>query len=447
MHGPAVARDPPRPRARLNLAPRLHPDETLSSWLERFAGAYGMTLGEFFLWLGYRNFLGYHEVPHDLDVSPPPDLAGVLALHTGLSAELLAAHRMEAFDALPPRWRRTFCPECWIEEGPYRRFEWAHNLSLVCPRHRRFLSERPLRREGPFLPWHEESWTEFYHDTNAWRDLRPSWDSEPWIRICAALGVEPHAEFLRAWPWLIELSRGAPAPWDRARPSAPAPCDDPHDPASAQDSRGGEDVRVAEVTAKQDMALYAMIQFYDFSLLQALDETVSEELMVDKRGELCDVRSPEVPYFTRLFAATVARHLWVRITQGEWRCGRAAALERTLRREERFDDELWWLEQRFQTWPQALEAAGRQLFQTRDPFPPVPPWQNCRECIREHGGSCRTRAGRSKFFSLREHRERALHELLSLGEYGRMVAIRALFPGETGEEICRAWSGPHLNRT
>ncbi len=73
---PVVARDPPRPRARLNLAPRLHPDETLSSWLERFAGAYGMRLREFFLWLGYRNFLGYCEVPHDLDVSPPPDLAG-----------------------------------------------------------------------------------------------------------------------------------------------------------------------------------------------------------------------------------------------------------------------------------------------------------------------------------------------------------------------------------
>ncbi|MBW4053734.1 MAG: TniQ family protein [Proteobacteria bacterium] len=318
-----VARDPPRPRARLNLAPRLHPDETLSSWLERFAGAYGMTLRELFLWLGYRNFLGYCEVPHDLDVSPPPDLAGVLASHTGLSAELLAAHRMEAFDALPPRWRRTFCPECWIEEGPYRCFEWAHNLSLVCRRHRRFLSERP-RRAGPFLPWHEESWTEFYHDTNAWQDLRPSWESEPWIRICTCLGVEPHAEFLRAWPWLIKLSHAAPDPWKRAEASI---ADDPRDHGAVEDARGGEDLRVEEVTAKQDVALYAMIRFYDFSLLQTLDETISrDDLMSDHSGgRLCDVRTPEVRYEIRLFAATVARHLWTRITQGEWRCGRARA--------------------------------------------------------------------------------------------------------------------------
>lgn len=356
-----VARHPPRPRARLNLAPRLHTDETLSSWLERFAGAYNMTLREFFLWLGYPDFLGYCQVPYDLDVSPPPDLAGLLASHAGLGAELLAAHRLDAFDALPLRRRRTFCPECWTEEGPYRRLEWAHGWSLVCRRHRRLLSERP-RPKVPSVRWHEESWTDFYQDTNAWRDLRPSWESEPWRAICQRLGVEPRTEFLRAWPWLIELSRPA------------------QDPACV------EDPRVDEVTAKQDVALYAMIRFFDFSLLEALDMTSSrEELMTDTSGgSLCDARTPNVPYRIRLFAVMVARHLWARLTQGRWQhCGRYEALKRAFRRRRRWNDEVWWLEQRLRTWPVALEDAGRRLFRRTDPFVLMPPWERCRECARD----------------------------------------------------------------
>lgn len=47
MRRRVVAKEPARARARLNLAPRLRTDETLSSWLERFAAAYGLTQGEF----------------------------------------------------------------------------------------------------------------------------------------------------------------------------------------------------------------------------------------------------------------------------------------------------------------------------------------------------------------------------------------------------------------
>ena len=256
MRPSVLARDPPRPRARLNLAPRLHADETLSSWLERFAAAYDMTLREFCVWLGYPNFLAYCQVPYDLDVAPPPDLAGLLASHAGLTAEFLAAHRMDAFDALPPARRRTFCPECWAEEGTYRRFAWAHGWALVCRRHRRLLSERP-QPQSPSVRWHEESWTEFYQDTRTWRDLRPSWQSRPWRRVCQRLGVEPRAEFQRAWPWLLELSR------------------------PAQDPARFEDQRVDEVTAKQDVALYAMIRFRHFSLLRVLDDTISDRDLMD----------------------------------------------------------------------------------------------------------------------------------------------------------------------
>ena len=52
-------------------------------------------------------------------------------------------HRLSRFEALRPHLRRTFCPQCWAEEGPYRRREWAHPWSLMCLRHRRLLSETP----------------------------------------------------------------------------------------------------------------------------------------------------------------------------------------------------------------------------------------------------------------------------------------------------------------
>lgn len=354
-----LARAPLRPRARLALAPRLHANETLTSWLERFAGAYGMTVREFVLWLGYPDLLGYAQAPYDLDVSQPPDLAAVLGAHAGLDAQRIAAHRMRGSGALPPERRRVFCPECWAEEGAYRRFEWARGWSLVCPRHRRVLRERP-RPKGPLVRWHEESWSEFYRDASAWGDLRPSWQSEEWQWICANLGVDPHAEFLRAWPWLLELS-GAP----NRRSSA------------------------SEV--KQDLALYGMIRFWQASLLQALDASIAQEdLMTDTSGgHICDVRTPDVPHRIRLLAGTVARHLWVRLTEGHWRCGRHETLERVLNEPGRWNDEEWWLEQRLRTWPVALQASGRELFRRTDPFVQLPPWERCRQCVRGVDGAVR----------------------------------------------------------
>lgn len=392
MRRPVLAQTPLRPRARLNLAPRLHADETLSSWLERFAARYGMSIRELFLWLGYPDFFQFARNPFDLDVVQPADLAGVLAAHTGIGADVIAAHGIDGASALTPERRRAFCPECWVEEAPYRRFEWAHGWSLVCPRHRRLLSERP-RAQGPFVHWSEEAWSEFYCDTGAWRDLRPSWQSEPWTRICAALGVEPHAEFLRAWPWLLELSQPAE---DSGRirdtnRSAYGGCDVPQDPHVLQDSRGPRDLPVDTLTVKQDLALYGMIRFWGFSLVQTLDGTISsDDLMQDTSGGwICGVRTPHAPYWIRLFAATAARHLWVRLTQGQWRCARYPILEQVVQHPERWNDEDWWLEQRLRTWPPPLATSGRELFRRTNPFVMLPPWERCRECLRGVQGAIR----------------------------------------------------------
>lgn len=379
MHRALVARPPWRPRARLNLAPRLHAEETLSSWLERFADAYGMTLREFFLWLGYPDLSRDTFLRYDLDVSPPEDLARVLAPHAGIPARWIAAHRLKDRGALAPYRRGAFCPQCWAEEGPYRRREWARGWSLICRRHRRLLSERPPASSAHRL-WYEESWSEFYRDRNAWRDLSPSWQSADWRRICASLGLEPQAEFLRLWPWLLELSGSAPgmarAP-AKASHSASGVCerlnDLPDRPALPAD----------ELTVKEDLALYGMIRFCNFSLLQMLDATVSNsDLMLDSAGgDICDLRTPNAPLWTRLFAVAVARQLWLRMTRGQWRCSRHELLERMLAYPRRWSDEEWWLEQRLRTWPRELAALGRQLFHRSTPEVPRPPWERCRQCL------------------------------------------------------------------
>src|SRR5437879_4917967 len=113
-----VARTLAVTRARLNLAPRVRRDETLSSWLERFAGAYGLKLGEFMRWLGYRNLFSYGQPLVDLDAAPPIDLADIMQQHAAIAAHAIEEHRLVGTAVLPVPLRRAFCSQCWVEEGP-----------------------------------------------------------------------------------------------------------------------------------------------------------------------------------------------------------------------------------------------------------------------------------------------------------------------------------------
>jgi hypothetical protein len=110
------ARAPLGTRARLNLTPRLHSGETISSWMERYAAAYGLTLREFLCWLGYPLNSQYIHPSLDLDVAPPPDLAEVLAPHAGLYGEVIDSHRLIGSTVIAPSHRRAFCAQCWSEE-------------------------------------------------------------------------------------------------------------------------------------------------------------------------------------------------------------------------------------------------------------------------------------------------------------------------------------------
>lgn len=375
---------------RLDLAPRLHSDETLSSWMERFAGAYALKVRDFAEWLGYRPLSSvYATWCLDLDVTPPTDFAVRLSQLSGLSARAIEAHRMSAVGALAPYLRRTFCPQCWAEEGPYRRREWASAWTFVCPRHRRLLSEKPLPKP-PFERDYEESWPEFYEATKLWRDSQPSWQGKCWRRICEALGVEPRTEFLRAWPWLRDLSQPAPA----SASSNMASSSRARVASWASSGCGvARDLTVHELIVKRDLTLYSLIQFKDQALLQVLDDTIPGRLLMEDStgGDICDVTIPQAPYEIRLFAAIVAQHIWERLTEGRWRCGHHEKIQRFLEKQWRWSDDDWWLEQRLRTWPAHLEAAGRQLLRKMNSFVLQPPWERCRlYCVRPLPGAVRS---------------------------------------------------------
>jgi hypothetical protein len=286
----------------------------------------------------------------------------MLSRVSGLSTQVIDAHCAAPDGLLPPHLRRTFCPECWVEEGLYRRRRLTNCWLFVCVRHRRLLAERPVMKP-PVSRDFEDSWLAFYEARHLWHPPAPTWRDERWERICAALGVEPRAEFLRAWLWLQELGE-----------------------------LGGlfRDCRPIEATLRtqRDLVLYALIGFHDRSVLQALDNTIPASALLQERfsGELCSIVSPEVGYDARLFAALVAMHLWERLEGRQWSCGQYQKLEAFLG-QQRSQDEDWWLEKRLRGWAPHLQAAGRKLLHREAPWVLPPPWERCREvCIRFEAG-------------------------------------------------------------
>jgi hypothetical protein len=371
---------------RLQLVPRFRTDETLSSWLERFAGGYGMTVRDFTQWVGYRQSQPYEGLSRiDLDIDPPADLAPVLSRVSGLTAQVIEAQRMIPDSTLLPHLRRTYCAQCWAEEGPYRRREWASSWSLVCTHHGRLLAEKPPPRP-PFEPDHEQSWLPFYRARQSWQDTGLAWQGERWRRICAALGVEPHTEFLRARLWFRGLQMLADRVIPQRRPSE----------SSKIFPGGSTNLNSTLNTApstdwciKRDLVLYASMRFRDRSLLQALDEAIPTSQLLQDRvsGDLCILVAPQVGYDIRLFAAVVAMHLWERLAGQPWRCGHSLKLERFFESQSRGHDEDWWLEKRLRQWSACRQAAGRQLFHRQDPWVLPPPWERCREvCLRFESG-------------------------------------------------------------
>jgi TniQ len=358
MRRAVVAKTPAAARARLNLAPRFRHDETLSSWLERFAAAYGLKLSEFLRWLGYKNLFSYAQPLIDLDKSPPADLAQIMRPHAGIGPEVIEQHRLVGTAILRTSLRRTFCTQCWIEDGPYRRREWANAWSLVCVRHRSLLCEKP-HLQLPIAPNAEDSWTEFYESSRFWRDIPISWERESWTELCDALGINPRTEFLRAYLWLRDLQSLA---------------------KEGEGLRAQPDWRV-----KRDLVIYGTIKFRAPSLLETLMPAASiSHLIRSVNPEICTLDIPKADYHTRLFASVEAMHLWERLAQGRWRCRHYRKIEAVLENPQRWNDEDWWLDRRVHDWCAVLRQAGRDLFGKQSDWAPLPPWWPCREQCTRH---------------------------------------------------------------
>ncbi len=359
MAGTFVAKSPPRVRSRLNLAPRQHEDESLSSWLERLGGCYGLTMGELLRWLGYRAAFSYGQALIDLDVHPPRDLSGILEQHTGVPARSFDEQRLSTEGVLPIGLRRSFCPRCWVEDGPYRRREWASAWSLVCTRHRRPLREKPAI-ELPAARHAEDSWLAFYDTPRLWRGELNAWEEPIWIQICHALGVNPQIEFLRAYRWLRELQAGG--------------------------AGVGGGVRMEDWPVRRDLAMYGVLKFRRPAILQILDPGIEASRLIQTghRPEVCGIVTPEADYHVRLFAATVAWHVWELITRGDWRCAARAKLADALGDRNRWNDEDWWLERRLYMWPEDLKLAGRRVFRKEAGGTLLPPWAPCRDYCTHH---------------------------------------------------------------
>jgi hypothetical protein len=388
MRRALVARRPAGARTRLNLAPRLRIDETLSSWLERFAGAYGLTLGEFMRWLGYRRLFSYGQPLIDLDVVSPIDLAEIMQQHAGIAANAIEDHRLVETAALPVPLRRAFCPQCWMEDGPYRRREWANGWSLVCTRHRSLLCEKPAL-PLPLARDAEDSWLEYYETPELWRDTARSWESKQWVTICEALGVNPQTEFTRAYFWLRDIQHLAQAVTATTNTVHERDGFTTQMAARPAESCGSSDRTVQaqdEWCVKRDLVLYGLLKFHGPSLLETLDPTLSASRLIQSgyNAEICGIGVPEADYQIRLFAAAVAGHLWERLAQGRWRCRHHNKFEALLGNSERGNDEDWWLERRLHSWPTALQKAGRALFRKQDGWTRMPPWSPCREYCTRH---------------------------------------------------------------
>jgi TniQ len=388
MRRPLVANAPTATRARLNLAPRLRADESLSSWLERFAGAYGLKLGEFMRWLGYRNLFSYGQALIDLDAAPPSDLAEIMQQHTGVAAQAIEDHRLVGAATMPVLLRRAFCPRCWMEEGPYRRREWASGWSLICTRHRSLLREKPPL--PPPLPHDaEDSWLEYYETPHLWRETSASWESERWTAICEALGVNPRTEFARANHWLRDLQHVAQPVMPLAKAVHVRSRSTRRRGLRNAESCGSPDLTVTSKDGwcvKRDLVLYGLLKFHSPSLLETLNPNIPASRLIQSgyNAEICGIGVPEADYDIRLFAAMVAQHLWERMIQGHWRCRHHTKLEAVLGSRERWNDEDWWLERRLHSWRAELQKAGRELFRKQGRWAQMPPWSPCREHCTRH---------------------------------------------------------------
>lgn len=119
-----------------------HPylDETFGSWLHRCADAYCTTTGRF----ADSVLAMAGEAPItatvDWDAAPPPQLLRALTKVSPFTPSELEYLVVPATPAtLPPQYRDTYCPTCFVEDSnrgpPYFRRAWLDAWTIHCPTH------------------------------------------------------------------------------------------------------------------------------------------------------------------------------------------------------------------------------------------------------------------------------------------------------------------------
>jgi TniQ len=376
MKGTSMPSELPPEPMRLNLAPPLHADESFSSWLERFAGAYEMTREEFLCWLGFGKSRVDGVAFQDLDVSLPRDLSIALNRHTGIGVSRIERQRLEGDTILPRGLRGAFCPQCVQEKGARLVREWADAWSLMCWQHRCF-----LRTQDRFACARPNSAPQSSPDDHAdppgSGGESSSAAAEPFAQICRALGVDEGTEFLHVYYWLANLHRLAilfGASTLRTAGQSPAAI-----AYAARYLRGAETLE-AHWRVQRDLVIFCLIKFRSPSLLQTLDPSIREGRLIQaaQDPETCGLVIPRADYFVRLFAAVLALHLWERMLDGTWRARHADKIVSVLHNPERWSDEDWWLERRLHAWAPRLQRLGRELFGKQSGWTQLPPWFPCR---------------------------------------------------------------------
>lgn len=156
-------------------------DESLTSWLDRAAGIFGMSRRKLL-----REFVdGALTRGADLDMAEPIPLWRRLSKASEIPlSKFFDRTPHEPYWLLPLLSRSAYCPQCFHDDlargrTPYFRMAWSYALAMLCPRHK-----------TPLLKWRDCG-------TDGTRNLPHEWFVTP------GLGV------LEAAPWAAEDRREA----------------------------------------------------------------------------------------------------------------------------------------------------------------------------------------------------------------------------------------------
>jgi hypothetical protein len=324
----------PTPTGRLPLVPKLYPDETLHSFVERLAGEYGMGAADLIRLLGFRTRLGGppSQIP---ELEADDELFERLAKVTGYSVSRLYTLRLPLRPRpLPIGFRSGFCPRCWMErrklQAAYLKRAWADPWTLVCERHGTLLSDRMAAdRAGGW-----STWSECFADRNRWAPLaREPWP-QVWSQICSKLQLDPQTELELAKPWIIWLQN----------------CH--HEASTFREPE-------VEFLMVSDVINYLQTHWgYAKRWLPARFDSPRHA----SDTNICFDRSLSGDHFQRLVSIVMARHVWATIDGTPPQSSVLRELLAELRFPQRSPIEDWWLKRRLMQWPADRRVRGYELF-------------------------------------------------------------------------------------